>query len=223
MLFPNRKEAGRQLAGKLAKYKSRKDALVLAIPRGGVVVGYEIAQELGITLDIIIIRKIGYPGNEELAIGAAGLDDYYLNEETVRQLPEDYVKKEIQRKQNEAREKYELLKGKKGRKGKPKIKNKIIILVDDGVATGATVFMGIKILKKQGAKKVIVAVPVGPPETIAKLRKAADEAICLAQPEYFMALGEFYQDFRPVEDEEVKRLLGLAERAAQCSYDYQSR
>lgn len=207
MPFQNRKEAGRQLAGKLTKYKNRKDALVLAIPRGGVVTGYEIAKELEIPLDIIIVKKIGYPGNEELAIGAAGLGDYYLNEEMVRQLPEDYVKKEIQRKQNEAREKCELLKGKKGRKGKPKIKNKIIILVDDGVATGATVFMGIEILKKQGAKKVIVAVPVGPPETIAKLKKVADELICLAQPEYFMAISEFYKDFRPVEDEEVKKLL----------------
>ncbi len=209
MLFKNRKEAGRLLAGKLTKYKKRKNVLVLAIPRGGVVVGDEIAKELQVPLDVVIIKKIGCPGNEELAAGAAGPEGYYLNEEIAGGVPESYLKAQIKLKQKEAGERYEALRGKKKKLSR---KNKIIILVDDGIATGSTVMMGMEILKKQGAKKVIVAVPVGPPSTVAKLRRLADEVICLEQPEFFMAIGEFYRDFTPVEDEEARRLLERANK-----------
>ena len=206
-MFQDRKEAGLRLAEKLRPYRHKKDTLVLAIPRGGVEVGYYLARELKLPLDIIVVKKLGYPGNEELALGAVGTEGVYIHEDAKGSIPKEYIQKEIQNKQQQARERYALLRGKKA---PLQVKGKMIIVVDDGIATGATMLMALQILKKQGAKRIIVAVPVAPPSTIYKLREIADEVICLDQPDFFMAIGEFYRNFRQVEDEEAKKLLQKA-------------
>ncbi|MEW5897261.1 MAG: phosphoribosyltransferase family protein [Nanoarchaeota archaeon] len=208
-MFQDRKEAGKLLAEKLSKYKNKKDVLVLAIPKGGVPVAYEIAKKLKAPFDIVVIKKIGMPGNEELALGAASIDDFYLNEELAEQVSKQYLEEEVEVKQQEARKKLNLMRGKKKMYS---VKDKVIILVDDGVATGATMIMGIKIIKKQSPEKVIVAIPVAPPITVLKLEKEADEVICLLQPEFFMSIGQFYNDFTQVEDEIAKKMLIGAEK-----------
>lgn len=208
-MFQDRKEAGLRLAEKLSKYSHAKDTLLLAIPRGGVEVGYYLAQKLALPLDVIIIKKLGYPGNEELAMGAVGTETVYVHEDARKSVPKEYIQKEIQRKQQQARERYALLRGKKT---PPPVQGKTVIIVDDGIATGATMLMALQILKKQKARKIIVAVPVSPPTTIYKLREIADEVICLEEPDFFMAIGEFYKNFRQVEDEEAKELLEKASK-----------
>ncbi len=206
-MFQDRKEAGLRLAEKLSQYNHTKDTVILAIPRGGVEVGYYLAQKLALPLDVIIIKKIGYPGNEELAMGAVGTESVYIHEDAQKSVPQEYIQKEIQQKQEQARERYALLRGKKA---PLQVQGKIVVVVDDGIATGATMLMALQILKKQKARRIIVAVPVAPPATIYKLREIADEVICLEEPDFFMAIGEFYQNFQQVEDEEVKKLLGRA-------------
>lgn len=208
-MFQDRKEAGKLLAEKLSKYKNRKDALILAVPRGGIPVGYEIAKELNLPLDAVVIKKIGMPGNEELALGAASVDDYYLDEELAEQVSKQYIEDEIKVKQQEAKEKLKLMRGKKKMYS---VRNKIIILVDDGVATGATMVMGIRMLRKLHPKKIIAAIPVASPATALKLEKEADEVACLWQPELFLAIGQFYNDFTQVEDEVAKKMLKEAEK-----------
>lgn len=166
------------------------------------------AKQLKLPLDVIIVKKIGFPGNEELAIGAAGREDYFLNE-LAKQVPKEYVKEQIKIKQREAKKRYELLRGKKPGY---KIKGKTVIIVDDGIATGATVIMAAKLIKKQSPKKLIVATPVAPPEAVFRLKKEADEVVSLSQPEYFAAIGQFYENFQQVEDKEAKELLAEANK-----------
>lgn len=202
-VFRDRREAGALLAERLSPYAGR-DVLVLAIPRGGVVVGYEVAKTLGLPLDVLVIKKIGYPGNEEFALGAAGLDDYFLNEDVVRTVTPDYVQEQIKTKQQEVKRRYELL---RGERTMYKVTGKTVIVIDDGIATGATMILAVQILRKQKPKKVVVAVPVAPPEAVERLSEVADEVVCLSRPELFGAIGNFYYDFTQVEDEEVKRLL----------------
>ncbi|MBI2147218.1 phosphoribosyltransferase [Candidatus Woesearchaeota archaeon] len=205
-MFRNRTHAGQLLAKQLTKYKTKKGVLVLAIPRGGVAVAREIADELHAPLDVVIVRKIGAPGNEELAIGAASHDDVVLNKDVISYLgvSPSLLQQKIQEKQKEVKERYHLFRGKK----KPyDVKNKIIVLVDDGVATGATISAAIIVLKNQKPKKIVVAIPVAPPDTVQRLQKEADEVICLETPLAFMAIGQFYGDFTQVEDDEVVRLL----------------
>lgn len=203
-MFKDRKEAGQLLAKELSENKENKEVLVLAIPRGGVVVGYEIAKQLSVDLDIIMIKKIGFPGNPELALGAVSLKGYYLNRDLAKDVGKRYLKEQIKIKQKEVKEKYDLLK-----EGKPahSVRNKIIILTDDGVATGATISLAAQILKKQKPKKLILAIPIALPEIIVKLKKIADKVICLSQPKFFTAIGQFYENFIQIEDEEVKKLL----------------
>lgn len=208
-MFADREEAGALLAQKLEAYKRKADTIVLAIPRGGVVTGYEIAKQLGLPLDIIVIKKIGYPGNEELAVGAAGLDSYHLNEEIAQDVEPGYIEEQVKIKQQEVKERYELLRGKRSMYD---LKNKTAIVVDDGIATGATMMMAVEIIKKQKPKRVIVAVPVAPPHSVESLQEIADEVVCLMQPIDFMAIGQFYEDFRQVETEEAKRLLDEASK-----------
>ncbi len=208
-MFQDRKEAGRRLAEKLSPYRCKKETLILAIPRGGVEVGYSVAQELSLPLDVIIIKKLGYPGNEELALGAVGTEGVYLDNDAQEPIPSDYVQREIKQKQQQARERYALLRGKKA---PLQLQGKTVIVVDDGIATGATMLMALQILKKQKVKRIIVAVPVAPPATVYKLREIADEVICLEEPDFFMAIGEFYRNFQQVEDEQAKKLLEKANK-----------
>jgi len=208
-MFKDRKEAGQLLAKELAENKGNRDVLVLAIPRGGVVVGHEIAKQLSVDLDIIIIKKIGFPGNPELALGAVSLNNYHLNKEITKDIEKEYLKEQIKIKQKEVKAKHDLLRG-----GKPaySVKNKIIILTDDGIATGATMSLAAQILKKQKIKKLIIAIPLAPPEAIVKLKNIADEVICINQPKFLMAIGQFYKNFIQTEDEEVKKLLKNKEK-----------
>lgn len=206
MIFRDRKQAGGQLAQKLVKFKG-KETIVLAIPRGGLVVGAEVARVLSCPLDVITTRKIGAPGNPEFAIGALGPNDQiFLDQEVIARykIPKEYLNAEIghQGLEMERRERVY-------REGKPPLdfKDKVVILVDDGIATGADVRVAVKSVKCQRPKKLILAVPVGPKETIEALKKEVDELVCLVTPEMFYAVGQFYQEFGQTTDEEVMEIL----------------
>ena len=204
-LFTNRTEAGKQLAASLQNIS--KNAIVLAVPRGGVVVGFEIAYALNIPLDIIIAKKIGAPENPELAIGAVAEDgSYLLDDKLVRMLgiPQSYIKAEVERQKAEIKRR---LKSYRDDAPSPEISGREVILVDDGVATGSTLKAALRSLRNRGAKPIVVAVPVGPAETVNELKKEADRVICLLTPEPFYAIGEFYEDFEQTTDEEVVELL----------------
>lgn len=201
-MFQNRVSAGRQLARALEKFRG-EDLIVLAIPRGGVVVAAEVAEALGAPLDLIIPRKIPAPGNEELAIGAVagegqviinsglvaslGVSDKYINE---------WVGKEIDEIQ---RRRHSYI----GDEKAPDVGNKTILIVDDGLATGYTALAAVEAVRALGGKKVVLAVPVAPPDTVARLDKVVDELICLMEPAEFYAVGQFYSDFSQVTDREV--------------------
>jgi len=205
-MFKNREEVGRLLAKRLSSYKGKKDVLVLGIPRGGIATAAEIARELTLPLDIVVVKKIGAPHNEELAVGAVGLNEIYLNVDVVRssEVSQDYIAKIAKEKQKEVKRRYALLRGKKPMYT---VKGKIIILVDDGVATGATMMMAIKIIRQQSPAKIVVAIPVAPPETVRELEKEADTVVCLERPAFFMAIGQFYEQFPQIEDKIAKRML----------------
>lgn len=209
-MFKDRRQAGNMLAKALSKYKGKKGVIVLGIPRGGVIVAAQVAKALRAGLDVIIVKKIGFPGNEEFAMGAAGIDDYILNEETALHVDKSYVVKKVRSLQNEIKRRYEEYRGKKAMHS---LKDKTVIIVDDGIATGSTVKMALKLLRKEKPDKLIVATPVAPPETVKELEKAADEVVVLQQPLLFYAIGQFYQDFGQTEDEEVIASLGAAKES----------
>jgi len=207
MVFNDRKEGGAQLALKLTDYEDREGVLVLALPRGGVVTGYEVSSHLKCPLDVLIIRKLGFPGQPELAIGAVSeTGTVVLNEHIISSygVPEEYIQEEISRQKVVIKRRVDLYR--KGQ-GIPDLKGKIIILLDDGAATGATMKVAISTLKVEGIEKLIVALPVAPPETAEELRQMADELICLETPSDFMAVGAYYQDFTQVTDEDVVKIL----------------
>lgn len=217
-MFANRTQAGRKLALKLKDYQGA-DAVVIALPRGGVVVGYEIARILSLPLDIMTIRKIGHPMNPEYAIGAidesgvsllneaeaATIDQNWLAEESKRQMDEAKRRNSTYRKNNQ----------------RPALKDKVVIIADDGIATGFTMRLAVKTISKERPKKIIVAVPVAPPESLLELRKeGADKIIVLENPEEFMgAVGAHYQEFEQVQDDEVIRLLQDAHGARNKNKD----
>ncbi|TAL27463.1 MAG: phosphoribosyltransferase [Nitrospirae bacterium] len=207
MLFKDRSEAALKLASKLMHYKGRADVIVLALPRGGVVTGYEISKALNCQLDIIIIRKIGFPGQPELAVGAVSeTGSVVLNEDIVSsyRIPQDYIDSEIKKQEEEiARRRVLYREG----KGIPALNGKIIILVDDGIATGATMKAAIAALKKEKIKQLVVAVPVAAPDSAEDIKAMVDKWICLDTPHYFSSVGSFYQDFLQVGDDEVVKLL----------------
>jgi putative phosphoribosyl transferase len=204
-LFANRINAGKRLAEALKP--AGKDAIVLAIPRGGVVVGYEVAHALNLPLDVIITKKISVPDNPELAIGAVAEDGTaIIDQHLVRQLavPKQYLDEEAKRQTEEIRNRLKIY---RGDTPYPRVLNREVILIDDGVATGSTLRAALKVLKGKGAKSVTVAVPVGPPDTIAELKHEADRVVCLLTPEPFYAIGQFYENFDQTSHEEVTRLL----------------
>jgi predicted phosphoribosyltransferase len=204
-ILKNRDEAGKLLAQALKN--AGKEAIVLAVPRGGVVVGFEVAKALGIQLDVIVTKKIGAPDNPELAIGAVAEDGtYILDDSIVRQLyvPKGYIEEEVERQRQEIQRRLQRY---RGNVPYPSLKNREVIVVDDGVATGATLKATLRLVRSKGAKSVTVAVPVGPPDTIRELERLADRVVCLLMPEPFYAIGQFYDDFSQTEDEEVTDLL----------------
>lgn len=206
--FSDRIDAGKRLAEALADFKG-KNAVVLAIPRGGVVLGYEIAAALNLPLDVIVPRKLGAPDNPELAIGAIAEDgSTVLDENLTRYLgvSRDYIQEESERQKEEIKRRLKLYR--QGTAGL-ELKGKDVIIVDDGIATGSTMKAALASVKNSGAKTVTIAVPVGPPQTIQELTQLADRVVCLYMPDYFQAIGQFYDDFSQTEDQEVIRLLNL--------------
>ena len=204
--FNDRVDAGKRLASELADFKG-KDALVLAIPRGGVVVGYEIAKALNLPLDVIIPRKIGAPDNPELAIGAVTEDGTTILDKSLIAyigVPQYYIEEESERQRQEIQRR---LKVYRQNEPYPNLKGRNVIIVDDGIATGSTMKAALASVKNRGAKSVTIAIPVGPPSTIGELEKIADRVVCPYTPEYFQAIGQFYSDFGQTTDEEVIDLL----------------
>jgi predicted phosphoribosyltransferase len=210
MLFANRQEAGRQLAQRLALLEGAESgALLLAVPRGGVVVAAEIARALRLPLDVFITRKLGAPGNEELAIGALSSDGtVVLDEQLTRSTGADeaYIAQETERQRQEISRR---LRRYRGERPPPAVTGRTVVLVDDGVATGATTLAALRALRKQAPGRLILAVPVGPPDSINRLSAEADEVICLATPEPFWAVGRFFADWSQTTDEEVATLLDM--------------
>ncbi len=216
MVFENREDAGRRVAAQLAGYAGRADVLVLGIPRGGVPVAFEVARALDAPLDVFLSRKLGVPGQEELAFGAvAGGNVRVLDEELISELSisgaqiEEItlrVRAELERRERLYRD---------GRSA-PDVDGKTVVLVDDGIATGSSMLAAIKTLRHMRPARLVLAVPVAPASTCRRLREQVDELVCVHMPELFYAIGQFYEDFSQVADEEVVELLRRAaqERAA---------
>ncbi len=203
-MFADRYDAGIRLASALSRYRDRSDVVVIGIPRGGVAVASEVSKALGAPLEVVVIKKLGYPGNPELALGAASPDAFYLNEELAASVSRSYIDEEVKAKQREARERISMLRGSR----KPvNLVGKTVIIVDDGVATGASMMMAVRVLRNRNPASIVVAVPVAPPDTVRELKAIANEVIALMQPSDFNAIGQFYGDFTQVSDEEAKRLL----------------
>ena len=209
--FKNREEAAKKLAGKLSEYCG-KNPVILAIPRGGVVIAYEIAKALNAPLDLIIPRKIGAPGNPELAIGAVTEDGTtILNQRLIDDIgiSKGYIELE---KANQIQEIKRRIKAYRGDAPPLSLEGKTIIVVDDGIATGATVKAAIYSIRKQKPSAIVVAVPVAPPDTVKELRREVDNLVCSVVFEPFFAIGQFYEEFSQVSDEEVISLLRLAKK-----------
>ncbi len=206
----NRRQAGQLLAQALLHYASRSDVIVLALPRGGVPVAFEVASALKAPLDLMLVRKLGTPGQEELAMGAIAQNGVrVLNPDVVDvlRISEDLIaaverreRKELDRRQRVYR----------GNRPLPELRDKCVMLIDDGLATGATMRSAVKAVRAQAPARIIVAAPIAPAKTVAVLREEADEVICLAMPEPFIAIGRWYFEFPQTSDAEVKALLARA-------------
>lgn len=212
-MFKNRKEAGEILALELAEFREDSHAILLALPRGGVVVGYHMSVALHLPLDVVISRKIGAPGNSEYALGAVGENGaVYWNREALAglSLSERDLTSAVQAQKNEVARR--VASYREGRSFPP-LNGRTVILVDDGLATGATFFASIAAVRQGNPNRVIGAVPVAPRSTVEEARSLVDRLIVLRVPEPFYAVGNFYQDFEQVEDREVLQCLHLAEEA----------
>ena len=205
--FPNRIEAGRQLAEKLEKYAERDDVIVLGLPRGGVPVANEVAKRLRVPLDVFIVRKLGVPGFEELAAGAIASGGVrVLNQDVMRAIPHaDQAIEAVTARETAELERREQI-YREGRPS-PELRGRIVILVDDGLATGATMRAAVNALRQSDAAKIVVAVPVGPPDTCREIAQEADETVCLLTPLFFQAVGQYYEDFSQTSDDDVRKLL----------------
>jgi putative phosphoribosyl transferase len=210
VLFRDRADAGRLLGGKLREHAGREDVLVLALPRGGVPVGLEVARALHAPLDVFLVRKLGLPGNPESAMGAIASGGVrVLNDSVVKAL--DISDEEIDRiAQEEAQELERRERAYRGARPPLAVEGKTVILVDDGLATGSTMRAAVRALRRQHPARIVVAVPVGAPDTCAGLTADADEVVCAREPEPFYAVGLWYGDFTQTTDDEVRRLLQRA-------------
>jgi len=210
-MFLNREEAGQLLAERLRAYQDHPNAIILALPRGGVPVALVISQQLHLLLDVLITRKLGYPGNPEFAIGALAETGYvHLNQEALRniepcgELLQQHLRAEVRRETKEITRRKTLY---RASDPLPSLKGKTVLLVDDGVATGSTFLASLQALREEEVESVIAAIPVGPPDTMRNIEPLVRELVVLEEPENFRAVGLHYQDFRQVADEEVCRCL----------------
>lgn len=203
--FLDRRDAGRRLAERLLSFRDA-DPVVIALPRGGAPVGDEIARALEAPLDVLVARKVGAPGNPELAIGAIAPGVVHLEPETIRALAvsEDYIRKAVAVEQEELRRRE--MRFREGRPALP-VSGRTVILVDDGLATGATAVAAIESLRRQAPRAIVLAMPVGAPQALHQLRKLVDEVVCLESPLFFRAVGQAYVDFRQTTDQEVHDIL----------------
>jgi putative phosphoribosyl transferase len=210
MLFANRREAGRILASLLMKYADRDDVLVLALPRGGVPVGFEVAQALRAPLDVFIVRKLGVPGHDELAMGAIATGGVrVLNDDVVMslELEPEVIDAVAAREEKELARRERLY---RGARPAPDVHGRTVILIDDGLATGSTMRAAVAALRKQTPARIVVAVPVAAPETCEEFKTEVDEVVCAATPRMFNGVGRWYEDFSQTTDEEVHELLAQA-------------
>jgi putative phosphoribosyl transferase len=205
--FIDRRDAGRVLALRLPKYRGRDDVVVLALPRGGVPVAYEVASALGVPMDVFLVRKLGTPGHRELAMGAIASGGVrVLNEDVVQWYRiSDSAIERIAREEHEELERRE--RAYKGNRPAPDLTDRIVILIDDGLATGSTMRAAAKAVRAHRPARVVIAVPVGAPQTCAELAAVADEVICARMPEPFSAVGQWYLNFDQIDDDEVRELL----------------
>lgn len=212
MIFRNRQEAGQRLALRLGKYANREDVIVLGVPRGGVPVAFEVATVLNLPLDIFVLRKLGVPGHEEFAFGAIGsggvrvLDRQVVESLGLSDLVIDIV---TQAEKAELARREQIYRG-----GRPPldVRGKIVILVDDGIATGSSLRAGVRALQQMQPAAIVIAAPVAPGSTVNRLRRDVEEVVCVEIPEEFYGVGQFYQDFSQVSDEEVNELLNRSSR-----------
>jgi len=209
--FLNRTDAGRQLAAELTRYGARSDVLVLGLPRGGVPVAFEIAMAIDAPLDVFVVRKLGLPGHEEFGIGAIASGGVRVVDESVLRaygVDAEMLNQITERERRELRRREHLY---RDDRPFPSVADRVVILVDDGLATGSTMRAAVAALRAENPREIVVAVPVGAPETCAAMARLADEVVCLATPEPFYAVGLWYEDFEQTDDDEVHDLL---ERAA---------
>lgn len=206
-IYSNRRHAGTELAAGLAHLAGRSDVVILALPRGGVPVGYEVARALAAPLDVFLVRKLGVPGRRELAMGAIAsggvrvvnaevMDWYGLTEADLQDAAREEL---IELERQERRYRQE--------RPPPAVRDRVVVLVDDGLATGSTMKAAVQAVRAQGPARVVVAVPVGAPQTCGDLAGLADEVVCPRMPRDFSAVGEWYEDFSPTSDDEVRELL----------------
>jgi len=211
--FRDRRDAGRQLARALMRYKGAKDTIVLALPRGGVVIGYEVSLLLRLPLDVLVVRKLGTPLNPELAMGALAETGYrHLNTDVITTygVTVEQLEEEVGRQQEEIHRRIEKYRG--GRP-LPPLKGQTVIVVDDGIATGATFYASLAALRTAKVARVVAAVPVAPPEASRELNRKVDEAVILQTPAWFFSISQFYESFPQVEDEEVLACLETVREA----------
>jgi putative phosphoribosyl transferase len=210
-MYKDRRDAGRQLAARLLPYKAAHP-VVMALPRGGVPVGYEVAVALAAPLDVVVVRKLGAPGEHELAIGAVTDGDHplsVLNRDVMqaRRVSDEYLRREVTVEIHEVQRRQERYRG--GRPAAP-IEGRTVIVVDDGIATGASMRAALRGLRRKYPKRLVVAVPVAPAEALESLGAEVDDLVCLLTPTFFHAVGQFYADFGQTRDEEVTRYLDMA-------------
>lgn len=214
MMFEDRRDAGRQLAKKLRPYTNHSDVFVLALPRGGVPVAYEVAKRLRVPLDVMIVRKLGVPGREELAMGAIASEGVrYINRAIVLSLnlhPET-IELVAAQEQAELSRRERLY---RGHRAPLELGGKAVILIDDGIATGATMHAAVMALRQRQLARLVVAAPTGSPDAVATLREYADEVVCLDTPEPYLAVGVWYRHFPQITDRQVRRLLAQAHSGA---------
>jgi putative phosphoribosyl transferase len=208
--FVDRSDAGQRLAEALASYADRDDVILLALPRGGVPVAAEVARQLRTSLDVFLVRKLGTPGREELAMGAIAPGGYrVMNRDVVAmsRVSEEEIAKQEEKERAELNRRLESY---RGDRPPPDLSGKTVVLIDDGLATGASMQVAVEAVRNAGAARVVVAVPTAPPEAVERLEEVADEVISLITPRQFMAVGTWYESFEQTSDQEVRDLLSEA-------------